>query len=74
MKGFINLVAIILILFGIFTLGYNRYTYTTKEKVAEIGNVEVTAEKEKTIYLSPTMGGVAIGVGLILLIARRFNK
>jgi len=58
---------IALILLGIVALSYNRITYTTKEKIVEIGPLQATAEKEKSIPLPPLLGGLALvaGVGLI---------
>ena len=60
-------IGIVLILLGIVALSYNRITYTTKEKIAEIGPLQATAEKEKSIPLPPMLGGLALvaGVGLI---------
>lgn len=61
------IIGIVLILLGIVALSYNRITYTTKEKIAEIGPLQATAEKEKSIPLPPMLGGLALvaGVGLI---------
>jgi hypothetical protein len=61
------IVGIVLILLGIVALSYNRITYTTKEKIVEIGPLQATAEKEKSIPLPPMLGGLALiaGVGLI---------
>lgn len=61
------IVGIVLILLGIVGLSYNRITYTSKEKIAEIGPFTATAEKEKSIPLSPVLGGLALvaGVGLV---------
>lgn len=58
-----------LILLGIVALSYNRITYTTKEKIIDIGPIEATAEKEKTIPLPPLLGGLSLiaGVGLIAI-------
>jgi len=58
---------IVLILLGILGLSYNRITYTSREKIAEIGPIQATAEKEKSIPLSPVLGGLALvaGVGLV---------
>ena len=60
-------IGILLILLGIVALSYNRITYTTKEKIVEIGPLQATAEKEKSIPLPPLLGGLALvaGVGLI---------
>lgn len=58
-----------LILLGILALSYNRITYTTKEKIIDVGPIEATAEKENTIPLPPLLGGLALiaGVGLIAI-------
>jgi hypothetical protein len=58
---------IALILLGIVALSYNRITYTTKEKIVDIGPIEATAEKQKSIPLPPLLGGLALvaGVGLV---------
>jgi len=60
---------IVLVLLGIVGLSYNRITYTSKEKIAEIGPFEATAEKEKSIPLPPVFGGMALvaGIGLIVV-------
>jgi hypothetical protein len=60
---------IVLVLLGIVALSYSRITYTSKEKIVEIGPFEATAEKEKSIPLSPVLGGVSLvaGVGLIAI-------
>ncbi|HEX9452926.1 MAG TPA: DUF3185 domain-containing protein [Candidatus Binatia bacterium] len=61
------IIGIVLILLGIVGLSYNRITYTSKEKIVEIGPFTATAEKEKSIPLSPVLGGLALaaGVGLV---------
>ena len=58
------IVGIVLILLGIVALSYNRITYTTKEKIAEIGPLQATAEKEKSIPLPPMLGGLALVAGV----------
>ena len=74
MKYLTNIVGIILIIVGIGTLVYKGYTYTTEEKVAKIGPLEVTAEKEKTVYFPPLLGGVSIVVGIVLVIIARTGR
>ena len=63
------LVGIFLVVLGILALSYNRITYTTEEKIAEIGPLKATAEKEKTIPLPPLLGGAAVlaGIGMMAL-------
>lgn len=71
MKSIINLVGILLIVFGIIVLGYQGMTYTKKEKIAEIGDLQVTANTEKTIYFPPVVGGLSLVAGVILILAGR---
>jgi len=61
------LLGIALIVLGVIALSYGRITYTTEEKIAEIGPLKATADKEKSIPLSPFLGGAALvaGVGLV---------
>ena len=56
-----------LILLGIVALSYNRITYTSKEKILDIGPIQATAEREKSIPLPPLLGGLVLvaGIGLV---------
>jgi hypothetical protein len=55
------------------SLAYQGITYTTNEKVLEVGPIKATAEKERTIPLPPILGGLALAGGVVLLLvgARR---
>ncbi|MCC2666348.1 MAG: hypothetical protein K0R24_124 [Gammaproteobacteria bacterium] len=75
MKTITNLVGIFLIIMGIGVLAYKGISYTKQEKVAQIGSVQVTADKEKTVYFSPLLGGLSLVAGItLLLIVRRNGK
>jgi hypothetical protein len=67
------LIGIILIVLGVVALAYQGITYTTREKVLDIGPIEATAEKQKTIPLPPIVGGLAL-VGGIILVATGARK
>ena len=54
----VMLVGIILLVVGILALAYQGFTYTTREKVIDLGPVQVTAEKQKTIPLQPVLGAL----------------
>jgi len=64
----IMVVGIVLIIVGAIALGYQGITYTTREKVIEIGPIEATKKTEKTIPLSPVFGGAVLGLGIVLVI------
>jgi hypothetical protein len=70
----LTIVGIILIALGVIALAYQGITYTTKERVVEIGPLKVDAEKEKTIPLPPVLGGVAVAAGVVLMIVGARNR
>jgi len=63
--------AIVLISIAIIVFAYQGLTYTTREKVVDLGPVHVTTERTKTIPLPPIVGMIAAVSGLVLLIAGR---
>jgi hypothetical protein len=63
-----SLIGIILIVVGIIAFAYQGITYTTREKVVDIGPIQVTADKTKTLPLPPIVGGIAIVGGILLLV------
>lgn len=62
-----KIVAIVLIVLGAISLAYGGISYTTREKVLDIGPIEATAERHKTVPLPPVLGGVAVIAGIALL-------
>jgi ABC-type phosphate transport system auxiliary subunit len=73
MQRLIMVVGLLLVLGGIFVLAYKGLTYTTQENVAQIGTLKITADTEKTIFVSPVVGGAALAAGIVLLVlGRRF--
>ena len=63
-----SLLGIIFIVIGVIALGYEGVSYTTREKVLDIGPIEMTSEKTETIPLSPMVGAAALIGGLALLV------
>ena len=64
-----KIVAIVLIVLGAISLAYGGITYTTREKVLDIGPIEATAERQKSVPLPPILGGIAVVAGIALLFA-----
>jgi len=62
---------IALIVMGAAVLGYDHYTYTTKEKVLQVGPITATAEKEHTVSLPPILGWLLVAAGAGILIFSR---
>lgn len=63
-----RIVGIVLIVIGLVSLALGGINYTTKEKVVDIGPIEATAERHKTIPLPPLLGGLALTGGVVLLV------
>ena len=63
-----TLIGIFLIAIGIVAFAYHGITYKTREKIVDIGSVQVTAEKTKTFPLPPIVGAVAVVGGIVLLV------
>ena len=64
-----RIVGIILIVIGVISLAIGGISYTTREKVLDIGPIEATAERRKTIPLPPLIGGIALAGGIVLMVA-----
>ncbi len=62
-----------LILLGLVAFAYQGITYTTREKVIDLGPLQATVDTKKTLPLPPLVGGLALVSGVVLLIvgARR---
>jgi len=74
-KAPVMLIGIALIALGLIALVYQGITYTTSEKVVDLGPLKVTAQKEKTTPLPPILGGLALAGGIVLVVvASRKSK
>ena len=63
-----TLISIILIVIGIFAFAYQGFTFTTREKVVDLGPIQMTADKTKTLPLPPILGAIALVGGIVLLV------
>jgi hypothetical protein len=64
----VTLVGAALIALGVLALVYQGITYTTREKVIDVGPLKATVDKEKSIPLPPIAGVLAIAGGVVLVI------
>ena len=63
-----TMLGIILIVIGIFIFAYQGFTYTTREKIVDIGPIHMTAERTRTVPLPPIVGGISLVGGIVLLV------
>jgi hypothetical protein len=59
----------ILVALGLFGLAWGGFTYTTREKVVDIGPIHATRDKTHNVPLPPIAGAVALIGGVALLVA-----
>lgn len=59
-------IGIIMIIVGAAMLIWTGFSYTKKEKVVDLGPLEITADKKEQVNWPPYVGGGVLVVGLIL--------
>lgn len=69
-----TLIAVILIALGIVVFAYQGISYTSREKVVDLGPIQMTAEKTRTLPLPPIVGAIALVGGIVLLIMGKKNS
>lgn len=63
-----TIIGIALILLGVVALAYQGITYTSEEKIIDLGPLQATAQTEKTIPLPPVLGVLALVGGIVLVV------
>ena len=69
-----TLIGVILLVLGIAGFSYKYFTYTTEEKVAQIGDVKISATDEKAVVVPPLLSGGLVVGGLILIVVGVANR
>ena len=64
----VGVVGVLLIVFGLVALAYQGFTYTRREKVIDLGPIQATAERQRTVPLPPVVGIVAVAAGVALVV------
>jgi len=65
----VKVAGFILIALGLFGLAWGGFTYTTREKVVDIGPIHTTRDETHHVPLPPIAGTVALVGGIALLVA-----
>jgi hypothetical protein len=64
----IMIVGILLVLVGIGGLATGGFSFTTKEKVIDLGPIDVTADKKHSVPFPELASGAAILAGIVLIV------
>lgn len=65
---------IILVVLGVLALVYQGIQYTSREKILDLGSLEVMGNTKKNIPLPPIVGGISLIVGIVLILVDRKKK
>ncbi|HEV8518555.1 MAG TPA: hypothetical protein VGQ54_08265 [Burkholderiales bacterium] len=64
-----QIVAIVLIIAGALSLAYGQFSYTKETHQAKIGPIELSVKEKETVNVPVWLGGGAIALGVVLLVA-----
>jgi len=67
MKG-LSAVGIVLIIIGVVGFAVGRFSYTTEEKVLDIGPIEASVDKKHNIAIPDVAAGLALVAGVVLVV------
>jgi uncharacterized membrane protein HdeD (DUF308 family) len=66
----VKTIGVTLIILGLVALAYQGISYTTREKIVDLGPIEASKETKRTIPLPPVVGIVSIVGGIFLLLKK----
>jgi len=64
-------VGLILIVLGAVLLIWTGFTYTKKEKLVDLGPIQVSADQQKTVNWPPYAGGIVLLAGIVILVSSK---
>ena len=67
----VKTLGVILIVLGLIGLVWGGFTYTTREKVVDIGPIHASRDKTHNIPLPPIAGALALIGGIALVVVGR---
>ncbi len=68
-----KILGIVLIVVGIIALAWGGFSFTTREKVADIGPIHASRDKNHSVPLSPIAGALALVGGIALVVVGKKN-
>ncbi len=62
-----KLIGVVLIVLGVLALAVGGFSYTTRERVVDLGPVKVDADKQHNVPITPIAGIAALVAGVVLV-------
>ena len=69
-----TIAGVLMIVAGVLAIGYQQISYTTREKVLDIGPLEATTESRKVIPVPPLIGIAIVAGGVLMVVAARKRR
>jgi len=66
-----KVVGLLLVIGGVISLLYSGITYTRREKIIDVGPIQVEKRTTERIPLPPIVGGLALLGGIVLVLSSR---
>jgi hypothetical protein len=63
-----RILGVLLIVLGLAGLLYGGFSWTRREKVVDLGPVEVTNEHTKSLPVPPIVGGICLAAGVLIVL------
>lgn len=60
---------LVLVVAGVLALAYQGFTYRKTEKVLDLGSIEASVTRDKTVPIPPIAGAIALVAGLAIVFA-----
>jgi len=64
----IVVIGLILAILGFIAVVVPSFTYFTTERVADVGFMKIDVSQPHTIVLNPIVGGIALAIGVVLML------
>jgi len=66
---------VIILIVGLLMTLYTGFTYVTKEKVVDLGKLEITKDSEHNVHWQPYFGiGMIVIGGVVLILDKKKSK
>ena len=74
MRTIVGVLGVVLIIVGIASYSYHGVSYTSREKVGQIGSLQLTSDTQKTLTVHPAVSAAIAAAGIVLLVITGTRK